>query len=551
MKVTVDIPSVGRKEIFYDRNVTVEEVIDEVRDEIIYPVYLCKLDNTYRGLAHEIHHDSMVELLDMRNHAAWGVYQNSLVLLYIKAVHDVLGKEVQIIVGNSFNKGLYTEIETDFSDEDIEKIEKRMRELVERKLPIKKEYMRKKQAIALAESLHQEETVELLKSITHVGHVEIYSLDDEIQIFYGLLVPDTGYLTLFELRRYHEGILIRYPHTGNPDVIPDYEDQTLLYDAFQEAERWGNLMQIEFVSDLNERILNKDTRDMYLLQEALHEKKISDLADDICQRGRRVVLICGPSSSGKTTFAKRLCVQLRVNGHKTMYMGTDDYFVEDDQAPYDENGDRDYESIKAIDTRLFVENVKDLLSGKQTDLPSYSFTTHTKTFGKRITSIDESTILVIEGIHALNKVLTDGIDDKMKYKIYISPFTPINVDRHNRISATDCRLLRRMVRDHKFRNWSCAETISAWPKVRSGEDNNIFPFHQEADVFFNSNCIYEFAVLKKYLEPLLKQIKRNQKEYAEAVRLLSFLRFFDKVEDDDLIVNHSIIREFIGGSSIV
>ncbi|MBQ1878043.1 MAG: ATP-binding protein [Erysipelotrichaceae bacterium] len=550
MKVTVDIPSVESRELSYDHNVSVEGVLNDVSHELKYPVFLCKLDNVYRGLSHEVHHDCHIELLDLRNSAAWATYQNSLILIFIKAVHDTLNKDVRIDVGNSFNKGTYVKLNRDVSEEDVRAIEKRMKELVEWNLPIKKEHMSKKQAINLAYSLRQKETAELLKSITGIGDIEIYSLADEFQIFCTLLVPSTGYCGIFELVKYAKGLLIRYPHPSDPLVIPEYEDQKLLYQAFQEADKWGDLLGIQYVSDLNKRILNKSTKEMYQLQEALHEKKISDLADDICSHKKRVVLICGPSSSGKTTFAKRLCIQLKVNGHKTMYMGTDDYFVEDDQAPYDENGERDYESIRAIDTRLFVDNVKDLLAGKETDLPTYSFTTHTKSFGDRLTKIDQNTILVIEGIHALNRQLTDGIPEEMKYKIYISPFTPISIDHHNRISATDCRLLRRMIRDHKFRNWSCAETINAWPKVRNGEDNNIFPFHHEADVFFNSNCIYEFAVIKKYLEPLLGLITREQPEYAEAQRLLGFLKYFDAADDDDIIVNTSIIREFIGGSAI-
>ena len=551
MKVTVSGPSLAPRDYEFDSYVTVEEILQMVKDEMPYPIYLCKLDNNYRWLKHEVVHDAQIEFLDIRNTACWSVYQNSLSLVYMKAVHDVLGEDAIVTVQNSFNKGLYTLINKEFDYRSVVKIEDRMREIVNANLPIEKQYLKKDEAIALAKELKQEETVKLLKSIPNVRSVEIFSLVKEMQIFYGLLVPSTGYLQLFELIPYKDGILLRYPHPNDPNTIPEWEDQALLYEAFQEAKQWGKLLEISYVDDVNEIVKANKVRDMFMLQEALHEKRISNIADRICRTHKRVVLICGPSSSGKTTFAKRLIVQLRVNGYKTMYMGTDDYFKESHEAPYDENGERDYESIRAIDTKLFVNNLKGLLAGEMVDLPRYEFATQSKVFGERFTQISEDTIIVIEGIHALNHLLTEGIDDNWKYKIYISPFTPLSVDHHNRIMTTDCRLLRRIVRDHQFRNWSCKQTIDTWPKVRAGEDNNIFPFHSEADTFFNSNCIYELNVLKKYAEPMLKEIKRSEPEYAEAQRLLSFLRFFQTIEDTSDIVNNSIIREFIGGSIMV
>ena len=310
-------------------------------------------------------------------------------------------------------------------------------------------------------------------------------------------------------------------------------------------------MDVNFVCDLNERIIYDNVRDMFLLQEALHEKRISDIADMIKERKSRVVLICGPSSSGKTTFAKRLCIQLGVNGYKTLYMGTDDYYKELNERVYDENGEVDLESIDAIDTVLFKQQIRDLLDGKTVDIPTYDFHKAGKVYGKRITTLERNQIIVIEGIHGMNDVLTDNISAAEKFKIYISPFTPISIDHHNRISATDARLLRRIVRDYKFRNASAQDTIKMWPKVRNSEDRYIFPYYEQADVFFNSNCIYELAVLKKYAEPLLKRVKRTEKEYAEAQRMLDYLKYIDPLYDDSDIINNSIIREFIGGSIIV
>ncbi len=310
-------------------------------------------------------------------------------------------------------------------------------------------------------------------------------------------------------------------------------------------------MGINYCTDLNKKILNKETNDIYLMQEALHEKRISNIADEIKKRKAHVVLICGPSSSGKTTFANRLIVQLKVLGLKTLYIGTDDYFVEQDEKPRDENGELDLESIRAVDTNLFISDLKKLLDGQEVDLPRYDFINNKKIFGQRIIKPTKDEIIVIEGIHTLNPILTEGIDEKEKFKIYISPLTPVGIDSHNRIPTTDARMLRRIVRDHQFRGRSVKQALQEWPRVRDGEEKNIFPNNGEADVFFNSNCIYELSVLKKYAENLFKEIKRDEPEYGEAQRMLSFLRFIDPIEDDDKIVNNSIIREFIGGSSIV
>ena len=355
----------------------------------------------------------------------------------------------------------------------------------------------------------------------------------------------------FELKNYKNGLLLRFPHQSNPLIIPEFEEQNVLYKAFSEVNRWGQLTNTNYVVDLNEQILTMGLKELYLMQEALHEKKISDIADEILKSKKRVVLICGPSSSGKTSFANRLSIQLKVNGLSTLCLGTDDYFVNRDQTPLDENGQKDYESIKAVDIKLFTSDIQKLLNGQEVDLPYFDFTKGEKIFGDKITKIDKKHVLIIEGIHALNEKLTEGISENEKFKIYISPFSPISIDHHNRIPTTDCRMLRRMVRDYQFRNRSVKQTIAEWPKVRAGEEKNIFPYADQAEVFFNSNCIYEFAVLKKYAEPLLREVKPDEEEYAEAQRMLSFLRFFDVATDDDKIVNNSIIREFIGGSILV
>ena len=534
-----------------EKNSTVEEILKQVEDKLPYPIYACKFDNIYRALTHKITHDCTVEFLDMKNQATWLIYQNSLSLIFIKAIHDVMGKDVQVSIRNSLNKGIYINSTKRIDEETLPKIEKRMREIVEADEPIVKEYFSRKQAMKLAKELNQKETYAILKSRPSLQDVSIYTLMDETQIFYSLMVPSTSYLKYFDLHLFESGVILRFPHQNNPLALSDYREQHLLYDAFKQTTKWGNLMGTKYVSNLNQKIAKNEYKDIILMQEALHENRIVNLSKEIIDKGKRVVLICGPSSSGKTSFANRLIIQLRVNGYKTLYLGTDDYFVNRDQTPIDENGEKDYENIEAVDCDLFVSNLKDLLNKELVDLPKYDFVLGEKIFGERKTKIDDDTIIVIEGIHALNERLTNGIRGSKKFKIYISPFSPISLDRLNRFPTTDARMLRRMVRDHQFRGRSVHQTLRDWPKVRTGEDKNIFPVQEEADVYFNSNCLYELAVLKKYAEPLLKEVTRDQEEYAEAQRMLSYLRFVDTIEDDDIIANNSIIREFIGGSSIV
>lgn len=530
---------------------TIEDVLNQIKDELPYDVFLAKLDNAYRGLTHVITHDSHIEFLDMRNHEAWLVYQNSLTLIFIKAVHDVLGKKVRVTVNNSLNKGVFITLTHKMSQDDINNVLARMQEIVDMNEPIRKEHMTKDQTMRMAKRSKQYEIVNLLENITNIDDIEIYTLLDEREIFYNFMVPSTGYVKKFGLKSYRNGVILRFPNPGDPTQLAPYIEQDLMYDAFSDANRWGQLMGVNFVSDLNERIIFDNTKDLFLWQEALHEKKISEIADMIKDKKSRVVLICGPSSSGKTTFAKRLCIHLGVNGFKTLYLGTDDYYKEKSERTYGPDGEPDLESINAIDVNLFKTQIRDLLDGKEVDIPTYDFNKVGKVFGKRMTTLEKNQLIVIEGIHGMNNLLTDNIEESEKFKIYISPFTPVAIDHHNRISTTDARMLRRLVRDFKFRSYSAQETIKIWPKVRASEDVNIFPYIESADVFFNSNCIYELAVLKKYAEPLLKRVRRTEKEYGDAQRMLNFLKYIDPIYDDDYIASNSIIREFIGGSVIV
>lgn len=534
------------------RGSTIEELYKQYAKQLPYTVLAAKVDNKIEGLDHRLSRECRVEFLDMRTQAANLIYQNSLILIYLKAIEDILGK-ADVDIENALNKGLYTEIKAaePVTAKQVKEIEQRMRHIVEEDIPFVREELTKEEAIARFEEMGCPEKIALLGENPRMKKVPFYSLAGYRDFFYGLMAPSTGYIRHFELRKYRRGVLMRFPQPSQPDKIPEYVDEKLLYKTFGEQNRWGKLMGIDYVSDLNRKIDEGKFTDLIQLSEALHERRIVEIADMITKGHKRIILIAGPSSSGKTTFARRLCIQLRVNGLEPLYMGTDDYFVEREHTPLDEYGEKNYEDLDAVDIQLFNSNMNDLLAGKTVDLPTFNFITGKKEYGKRITSIKSSQPIVIEGIHALNEALTSELPEEEKFKIYISPLTQLNIDSHNRIVTTDHRMIRRMVRDYKYRGHSAQSTISSWPKVRAGEDKNIFPFSNEADVLFNSVHLYEICVLKKYAVPLLEAITPEEPEYGDAVRMLNFLRFFKTVEDDSAIVNNSILREFIGGSVFV
>ena len=540
------------RELEITQGTTIEQIYTSMKAELPYTILAAKVDNRLEDLTFAPAEPCKVELLDMRTQDANLIYQYSLTLLYIKAVRDVFG-DVRVEIQNSLNKGLYTEIKAKvaLTEEQVQAVETRMRELVEEDVPFVKELLSREEALKVLEKEGLEEKLRLVSHAEQIQVMKFYTLDDCRDSFFSFMVPSTGYLQYFELKKYRRGVLLRFPHPKAPDQIPPYEDEVKLYQAFSEQTRWDQLLGVNYVADLNEKIDNGEYRELIQLSEALHEKKISDIADQIKQEHKRIILIAGPSSSGKTTFARRLCIQLKVNGLEPLYLGTDDYFVERECTPMDEYGEPDYENLDALDIDLFNSDMNALLAGEMVDLPEFDFLTGHKIFGKRITSIKPGQPIVIEGIHGLNEALTAQIPKEEKFKIYISPLTQLNIDGHNRIPTTEERILRRMVRDNLYRGRNAQSTIEDWPKVRAGEDKNIFPYNGEADVLFNSYHVYEIAVLKKYAEPLLKQVGPDESAYMTAQRLLRFLRFFKTIEDDHIIVNNSILREFIGGSIFV
>lgn len=533
-----------------EKGATLEEIFNEYTDGGSRAL-VAKVNKRYESLLFKPDENAEIEFLDIDTHAGRIVYQHSMIMIYLKAVEETLGRS-DVEVQYALSKGLFTEIKgmNLITEEKIRRIEKKMHRICEEDIPFGVLITDRKHAFEIMEKAGLHEKVRLLEDMKEQKEIILNDLDGFYNFFYGYMVPSTGYVEGFKLKRYRKGILLMLPEPRKGSGL-QYIDDRKLYMAFENTQKWQRLLDVPFATDLNRKIAKGEEKELILLSEAIHEQRIIELAQRIIKERKRVILISGPSSSGKTTFARRLCIQLRVNGLKPLYMGTDDYFLDREFTPVNEKGEKDYECLEAVDVELFNRDMNGLLSGKEVDLPTFDFIEGRKIFGQRITKIPPRTPIVIEGIHALNKKFTPKIDDDQKFKIYISPLTQLNIDKHNRISVTDSRMIRRIVRDNQFRGYTAEKTIKAWPNVRAGENVNVFPFNSEADVFINSMHIYEIGVLKKYAEPLLREIPRESEQYAEAERLLVFLRFFREIEHDEYVPNNSLLREFIGGSIFV
>lgn len=536
---------------------TVEQIYKQNSENIPYPVVAAMVDHVVQPLDIAIVKPCMIQLLDVRNKQAYLIYQNSLILIFIRAVREILGN-VHVEVLTSLNDGIFLQVMSheengtmtpmDMSEDDVARTYFYMKRLVEENHRIESAMVSRDDALSI---LKESGLMEKYRNLTHGSMdetVRMYTLDGYRDFFYNYMVPSTGYIQKFELLKYRDGILLRHPAQNNPSEVPPYVDEYRIYNALREQRRWNELLGVRYQADINDRIENGEYRTLIKLSEALHDKKIVEIADQIVAKDRKVVLILGPSSSGKTTFAHRLIIQLMVNGKKPLYIGTDDYFEERANLPVGENGEKNYENIDAVDVKLFNQQMKELLEGKTVDMPVFNFETGCKEYGKRITQLDEDGMIVIEGIHAFNHLLTEQLPEESKFRIYISPLTQINLDSHNRIPTTDTRLIRRIARDYRSRAHTAAMTIHRWPQVRAGENQNIFPYSNEADVFFNTVHIYEMTVLKKHVVPLLQAVKPEEEEYAEAQRLLRLFHYVDDLEDESIIAGDSILREFIGGS---
>lgn len=512
------------------------------------PIIAAKVNNDIRELSYALNRDCSVRFMDLTDEDGMRIYRRSLYFILMKAVYDLF-PERRVIISHAISRGLFCEIrgEKALEPSEVKRIEERMREIVAEAIPFKKREIPLSEAEALFESTGR---MDRYHTVEHRNKklVTIYNCDGLDDYFYGYMAPDTGYIKVFGLRYHEGGLIISFPDKTSPNTLPAYEEQQKLFNVYLEFKKWGRILEVENVGALNDLIKAGRSTEIIRISEALHEKKLASIADTISNSGKkRVVLISGPSSSGKTTFAQRLSIQLRVNGLKPVTISLDDYFVNREDTPKDEYGDYDFEALEAIDVKLFNRQLRELIGGYEVELPIFNFTKGSREPVGRKMHIDDNNVLVIEGIHGLNEKLTSEIPREQKFKIYVSALTSMNIDDHNRIPATDNRIIRRIVRDHQFRGSSALNTIKRWPSVRRGEERNIFPFQESADVMFNSALMYELSVLKTFAEPLLNEVNNTAEEYSEANRLIEFLSYFLPIDPKDVPAN-SIIREFIGGS---
>ena len=496
--------------------------------------------------------DAEIQFITLKDSIGHKSYIRTAVMLLIKSIYDVIGKENvnRVMVEYAIGKGYYidTDLKTGIiTDEQTAGVKARMLELTEADRPITKRSYPKDEAIAIFKKNGMEDKARLFY-YRRSSSINVYCLDDYYDYYYGYMLPSTGYIKYFDLMQYENGLLLLLPGREDSTKIEFFTPRQKLFSALQSSNDWGKKMGIENVGELNDAICNGTISDMILVSEALQERRISEIAKEIVDRGGvKFVLIAGPSSSGKTSFSHRLSIQLRTYGLVPHPIAMDDYFVNREQTPKDENGDYNFECIEAIDTKQFNEDMSRLLKGENVEMPDFNFKTGHREYNGRMLQLGAEDILVIEGIHGLNPKTSELIPNESVFKIFISALTTLNIDDHNRIPTTDARMLRRMVRDYRTRGASAKRTISMWPSVRRGEEENIFPYQEGADVMFNSSLIYELAALKQYAEPLLYSIKPGEPEYFEAKRMLKFLEYFVGIDSKDL-PNNSICREFVGGS---
>lgn len=527
------------------------EVAEDYRKNYDHEIVLAMVNNKLSELNKVIKENSRIYFITAAESCGNQAYRRSVTLLMLKAFYDVCGEQniEKITVQFSLSKGYYCTLKGNVkvSKDLLYSVKKHMEQMVVQNLPIVKKTLPTGEVIERFRK-HRMYDKEKLFNFRKGSTVNIYSLNGFEDYYYGYMLPSTGYLKYFELYPYDEGFVLQMPVKENPKVIPPFKPQNKLFGVLKEATKWGNMMEVDTVGALNEQIAKGNINDIILIQEALQEKKIADIAHQICERKNvKFVMIAGPSSSGKTTFSRRLAIQLKSLGKKVHNIGVDDYFVDREKTPRDENGDYNFEILEALDVEQFNRDMTALRNGEEVSMPTFNFKTGKREYKGNTIKLNEGDVLIIEGIHCLNDKLSYSLEKDCKFKIYISALTTLNVDEHNRIPTTDARLIRRMVRDARTRATSAEDTIARWPSVRRGEENNIFPYQEEADVMFNSALIYELSVLKQYCEPLLFSIPVTSPHHAEAKRLIKFLDYFLGVSSET-IPSNSLVREFVGGS---
>ena len=508
-----------------------------------------RVNNKVEGMHYRVYNSKDVEFLDMTSSSGSRAYTRTLFFVLCKAVQDIY-PATDVVIDIPVSNGFYVDIRLGrpVVDEDVNIIRRRMQEIIDARMPIRRFTVPTEEAVALFQEKGDVEKVKLLKTSGSI-YTTYYKIGDYVDYYYGTLLTNTSQLYLFGLEKYYDGMLLRIPSLKNPDVLGEMTRQDKMFEIFKEHHRWQSILGIRTVGDFNQAIDANHSTDIINISEALQEKKIAKIAEEIASRkGVKLVLLAGPSSSGKTTSCKRLSIQLAVNGLKPLQISLDDYFVDREKTPKDASGEYDYESIYALDLDLINEQFNALFRGEEVELPKYDFQSgKSKKSGNKL-KMNDNNVLVVEGIHALNPELTAHIPQEQIFRVYASALTTILLDNHNYIPTTDNRLLRRIIRDYKYRGVSAQETIHRWPSVRAGENKWIFPFQENADAMLNTAMLYELAVIKTQAEPLLQQVPENCEEYAEAYRLLKFLKYFKGIPYNNLPPT-SLLREFLGGSS--
>jgi len=550
MTKTIHIKCVNNnKTKTYPPGTSLKAIAKDLGIKLKTPILGAYVNNKLRELSYEVYQPKTIEFIDISRPDGMRMYIRSLSLVLYKAVSEKY-PQAQLRIEHSVSKGTYCSVEgEELTIDDVFVIQNRMREIIDSDTPF---ILHKEESEDVIKHFEQQGYDDKTALIRHRGqlYTSYHQLEKHIGMYYGYVVPSTGYLKVFDLIKYYNGMLLQIPKRSNPDELEDIVVQNKMFDIFQEFAEWNRVLNIRNLADINSSCANGKAETLIKISEALHEKKIGHIADMIDERKKTVklVLISGPSSSGKTTFGKRLAIQLMVAGLKPVNLSLDNYFVNREETPLDENGEYDFEALNALDVELFNQQLIDLLAGKEVAIPKFSFETGQRYYDGEKLQMNDDNILIVEGIHGLNPELTHLIPDQSKFKIYVSALTSVNIDNQNLIHTTDNRLIRRIVRDYKYRKYSAQDTISRWSSVRRGEDAHIFPFQEEADVMFNTALLYELSVLKQQAEPILLEVQPNQPEFAEARRLLNFFSYFKPIQAGE-IPPTSIIREFLGGSS--
>lgn len=528
---------------------TLSDVLNEINLKMPYGPVCAKVNNKVEGLHYRLYHKKDVEFLDMTSGSGSRNYTRSVFFVLCKAVKDIWPKS-HVVIDIPVSNGYYCDLRIGrpVTEEDVAKVKARMDEIIAAAMPIRRHESVTEKAIKLFSDLGDTAKVKLLQTTGRL-YTTYYDIDGYYDFYYGSLLTNTKQIYLYGLDKYYDGMLLRIPTLKDPSILPEMIRQDKLFEIFKEHHHWQDVMEIRTVGDFNNAVATDHSIDLINISEALQEKKIAHIADEIAKRkGVKLILLAGPSSSGKTTTCKRLSIQLIANGLRPLQISLDDYFVDRELSPRDEKGDYDFESIHALNLKLINEQFNALFNGEEVELPRYDFPTGKSVKSGNKLKMEDNNVLVVEGIHALNPELTAQIPEELKYRVYVSALTTILLDDHNYIPTTDNRLLRRIIRDYKYRGVDARETIRRWPSVRAGENKWIFPFQENADVMFNSAMLFELAVIKQQAEPLLEQVPENCPEYSEAYRLLKFLKYIKPIPNTD-IPPTSLLREFLGGSS--